>query len=223
MSITEKLQIIAENQQSVYEAGYAAGAQLDADSLFQYITGGAYMFQNAIFPDGYTLVVNIPNIKSDFGQFLSYAKGVKKLVLKGNTANNGLNCGYAFRGDYIEEIDFSEFGNGGLKATYLNGAFGAKKLHTISGELDLSAAVNIGGAFDGAVALQNVRFKPLTIAKSISFRYSSLLTTETIQSILDGLADLTEADTQTLTLHANIVLTEEQTNTITAKNWTLVQ
>lgn len=222
-TIAEKLQLIAENQQNVYDAGYAAGVQLDSDSLFQYVTGAAYMFQNAIFPDGYTLVVNIPNIKADFGQFISYAKGIKKLILKGNTANNGLNCGYAFRGDYIEEVDFSEFGNGGLKATYLHGAFSAKKLHTISGELDLSVAVNIGGAFDNATALQNICFKPLTIAKSIDFRYSNLLTAASVQSIIDGLADLTGSTTQTLTFHRDIALTDDQKSAITAKNWTLVQ
>ena len=49
------------------------------------------------------------------------------------------------------------------------------------------------------------------------------LSDETIQSIIDGLADLTEQTTQTITFYATVgaKLTDEQKATITAKNWTL--
>ena len=54
--------------------------------------------------------------------------------------------------------------------------------------------------------------------------YSRNLTPETIQSIIDGMADLTGATAQTLTFHKDVgaKLTDAQKATITAKNWTLV-
>ena len=45
-----------------------------------------------------------------------------------------------------------------------------------------------------------------------------------MQSIIDGLKDLTGAESQTLTFHSAVgnKLTDTQKATITAKNWTLV-
>jgi hypothetical protein len=50
---------------------------------------------------------------------------------------------------------------------------------------------------------------------------TAVLTAESIQSIIDGLATVTTA--QTLTLNKAIVLTDEQKATINAKGWTLAQ
>lgn len=63
-----------------------------------------------------------------------------------------------------------------------------------------------------------------TIGQSIGLPDSLLLSNESVQSVIDSLADLTGATTQTLTLHADVgaKLTDEQKATITAKNWTLV-
>ena len=69
--------------------------------------------------------------------------------------------------------------------------------------------------------LEYIRFVPSTIGFSISFAQSSVLSDESIQSIIDGLATVTT--TCTLTLHATVKakLTDEQKNAITAKGWTL--
>lgn len=62
-----------------------------------------------------------------------------------------------------------------------------------------------------------------TIGQSLSFAWSSLLTVESVQSIIDHLKDLTGATAQTLTFHADVgaKLTDAQKAAITAKNWTL--
>ena len=90
--------------------------------------------------------------------------------------------------------------------------------------LNLSVATNITNMFMGCSNLKEVRFVANTISKSISFASSPNLSTDTIQSIIDGLADLTDGTAQTLTLHATVggKLTDEQKATITAKNWELV-
>ena len=68
-----------------------------------------------------------------------------------------------------------------------------------------------------------LRFAKQTLKVSIDMSYCYSLDDESIQSILDGLADLTGETAQTITLHADIKskLTNEQTSAITAKNWTI--
>ena len=77
-------------------------------------------------------------------------------------------------------------------------------------------------AFNDCKSLKNVTFEG-TIGKQISFAQSQKLTAESVQNIIDHLADLTGNDTKTLTLNSAVgaKLTDEQKATITAKNWTL--
>ncbi|MBQ8793799.1 MAG: hypothetical protein IJZ63_03525 [Clostridia bacterium] len=102
-----------------------------------------------------------------------------------------------------------------------------RALEVINGQpLNYSAVTNANymNGFSNCGALVEVRIASNTIKLSISFANCSLLSTDTIQSIIDGLADLTGGTAQTLTLHATVgaKLTETQKATITAKNWTLV-
>ena len=87
--------------------------------------------------------------------------------------------------------------------------------------LDATKATNMSYMFDECPALQEVRFVSGTIKVNLSLSASPNLSDESIQSIIDGLATLSKA--QTLTLHATVKakLTEEQIAQITAKNWTL--
>lgn len=63
-----------------------------------------------------------------------------------------------------------------------------------------------------------------TVNTELNFAQSSMLTNESVQSILDHLKDLTGATARTLTFHAIVgaALTDAQKAAITAKNWTLV-
>ncbi len=92
------------------------------------------------------------------------------------------------------------------------------------GQLNLCNAEDVSRMFMSCRGLENVSFVPGSIPISISFGDSYGLTGESIQSIVDGLKDLTGGTTQTLTLHADSggQLTDEQKALITAKNWTLV-
>ena len=71
-------------------------------------------------------------------------------------------------------------------------------------------------------SLKNVTIEG-TIGTDCVIRYSSQLTTESVQSIINALKDLTGATAQTLTFHADVKnkLTQEQRNAIQAKNWIL--
>lgn len=63
-----------------------------------------------------------------------------------------------------------------------------------------------------------------TIGTAMNLKDSSLLSAESVQSVIDALKDLTGATAQTLTFHKDVgaKLTDEQKATITAKNWILV-
>lgn len=115
-------------------------------------------------------------------------------------------------------MDFSE-------CTSFTSVFGnLRSLEIIDGTpLDLRSATNFGLAFNQNKSLKEVRFAPLCIFKNLSISHTTFLSDTSIQSIIDGLADLTDETTQTITFHADVKakLTEEQITTITGKNWTL--
>lgn len=69
-------------------------------------------------------------------------------------------------------------------------------------------------------ALEYVGFDGV-IANSLAIKESPKLNADCINGIIDHLATVTTA--QTLTLHASVVVSEEQKNTIRNKGWTLVQ
>lgn len=147
---------------------------------------------------------------------------------------------YSFAGTVIEYIDYYMDTKKGVE---FGSCFAAtKNLKWIKG-INISNATSIGDMFNGSsieriiepLDLTNVTYKnkwnyapnlsdfrivPESYKLSGGFPYS-VYTSETIQSIIDGLATVTTA--QTLTLHKDVKakLTEEQLATITSKNWNL--
>ena len=92
-------------------------------------------------------------------------------------------------------------------------------VEVIEEPLNVPNVTNYANAFSSHI--KEIRFVSETIKVSISFKSASLLSVESIQSIIDGLATVTTA--QTLTLNSAITLTDEQKATINAKGWTLAQ
>ena len=113
------------------------------------------------------------------------------------------------------------------KVTNWNYTFaGLVALETIDGmPLNFSSSTSgTNTCFNNDENLKSFRVVANSIKVNFSVAHSRALDTDTIQSIIDGLADLTGGTAQTLTLHATVgsKLTDEQKATITAKNWTLV-
>lgn len=98
--------------------------------------------------------------------------------------------------------------------------FSGSAIETIEEPLDISQVTYTANAF-ACTELKEIRFVSDTIKLSLDFGNCSKLSAESIQSIIDGLATVTTA--QTLTLNSAIILTDEQKATITEKGWTLVQ
>lgn len=98
------------------------------------------------------------------------------------------------------------------------------RLTTIDGTpLDFSSSTNNINMFKGCSKLAYIRIVPNTIKSSADFSGSSSWDDESLQSIIDGLADLTGGTAQTLTFATQVKakLTDEQKATITGKNWTI--
>ena len=213
-----------EDNATIDTYGNAIRGISGGENLLQYATSIKEIFQSAIFPNDYELVLNLPNISSGMQNALYNTKGIKKCVFVGNRNNISLDVSYLIRQSSIEVIDFTNFGQGGLKASVFSHAFrNCDKLIEILGELDFSECTSMIAVFDYSPNLKEVRFKKNTIKLNLNLWSNSQLSNESIQSIIDGLADLTGETTQTITFHADVKakLTEEQIATITSKNWTL--
>lgn len=195
------------------------------EDLWQYVDTLTYTFRNTQFPENTELVVNVPNLKGAIEYMIYGAVGVTKLKLKGNTANNPIAVTYPFTSSTLVELDLTEFGEGGIKFSACKGiAYNCVRLKYIRGELDFSSVTgNIDIPFNNDSALIEVRFKAASVYKNIGLPNSSLLSDDSIQSIIDGLADLSGQTAQTLTLHAGVgaKLTEAQKSAASAKNWTI--
>lgn len=220
MSIEEKLSTVAENTPKVYNQGYEDGKN-SVNNPLEYAFVMANVYAGVTFPDGYELTLNIPNV-SELKYTFNNTTGMEKLVIKGNNNGNILDMYSAFRIKTIKTIDLTEFnakiGNGLMTFYYTD------KLYEVLGELDFTECTTTSSMWSGCRNLVTVTPKANTIKISISFADSPKLSDTSIQSIIDGLADLTGGTAQTLTLHKDVgaKLTDAQKATITAKNWTLV-
>lgn len=170
------------------------------------------------------LIVNAPLLADSSSypngvivQMFAFNHGVKKVVL--NLSDGLQKMGGLFSvARALEEavLNFST-----KNVTLFGTTFNGSTVKRIIGSLDFSSATSVNNMFSACVNLEEVTFEPNTLSISISLAESRKLTSESIQSIIDGLATVTTA--QTLTLHADVKakLTQTQLDTISGKNWNL--
>ena len=223
MSIAEKIVSITENVPKVYEAGYEKGKSEGGsggntpDPLYY---AKSIAFNGVVFPDNHQFSINIPNITSLVSCFFK-AVGLNKIILKGNVEGIACDMNQTFRDNFtLVEIDLTEFNTKPTNINYI--CLGDTKLKKISGVFDMSECTKVALPFSNCAALEEVYFAIETIKVSISFANSPKLTSESVQSIIDGLA--TVETEQTLTLHETVssALSEEQFTQILNKNWVVM-
>lgn len=198
----------------------------NADILLSLISG--ISFVGAAFPFE-ELELTIPNFNGANGSISFQASsGLKKIKLITDQTDVSMSMGSMFAtiaattyNDELQVIDLSEFPV--IMTGAVNMCAGNRELKEIIGSLNVSSVKIFSNMFRYCTHLRDVRFVSGTIKYNIGFAQSNLLSDESIQSIIDGLADLTGLETQTLTFHAGVKakLTDEQITTITSKNWTL--
>lgn len=227
MSIADKLTTIAENVQRVYDAGYnvgysegqASGGGGSGDDLWYYTTKLDYTFQDAEFPADTYVVIKTKKVTT-MQQTFQGAKDVVGVTLISDDTTSETYFRQTFREcKSIELLDLTQHSRK-LNANMSYWLYNATALKSVLGALDATNCTDTAYAFV-ACPLEDIEFVPNTIYTDIRFQ-SEYLSDVSIQSIIDGLADLTGGTAKTLTLNGvGATLTDEQKATVSAKNWTL--
>ena len=225
MSIAEKLQTVAENQQKVY----AAGKQEEYDHFWDALQnfGNKKNYAYAFIGMGWTDETFKPkyNIVPTTMGYMFTQCGIVDLV------DCLERCGVVL--DTSQCTSFGWMLSDGCQIKHfplidLSASASFQDGFRYAGKLESGSFVNVkpthtwSNAFANCSSLVDITFSG-TIGKTISFAQSSKLSTASIQSIIDALADLTGETAQTLTFHKDVgaKLTQAQKDTISAKNWTL--
>lgn len=237
MSIAEKLTTIAENVQKVYEAGKSAGGgdydQGYEDGKNSVVEFTRYMTQALAIKRGLLehkdVVINLDRATTLYNLF-NTANVENKYVehITVNCPNKVTRADNAFCAQTPDDTVLKHITlNADISqaTTTINLFRGCKALEIIDGTpLDFSST-NSMNIFNACKSVKEFRVVKNSIKLSFAAYYFEDLSVETIQSIIDGLADLTDSDTQTLTVHANVydkIIANGWDTLITAKNWTLV-
>lgn len=191
-------------------------------NLLNYATfANGQIFRDATFPENTRLDIKLNLVSSQnpsLGNQFSYSRNIERVKLDiTNVETKSINMGNAFAScRSLKEVEFV----GDTKCITNSGSifYECILLETIHGVLNFSLGINMVRRCE---RLKNITFAENIIVSSCSFLECGLLSDESIQSIIDGLA--TVETSQTLTLHADVKakLTETQIATITSKNWTL--
>lgn len=91
-----------------------------------------------------------------------------------------------------------------------------------TGALPTASGKNYSNMFTKCTNLIHIEIVPESIKGNLSFANSSKLDSESVANIFNGLADMSEYDTHTLTLHADVNITQAQADVAVAKNWNIV-
>ena len=202
--------------------GGGGGSGTDVAS---YLKDLQYSFTGVDFTGNPNVVLSLLNVPRSCANAFNGSTGVETITLKSPTGS--VPGPTMFSDCSAKMIDLTDFK---IQFTTCSNMFSlCKQLTEIKGELDLSLCTNVSNMFRDAgvptIPLTEVRFKAGTInlATNMWLNQADKLSDASIQSIIDGLADLTGSTAQTLTLHADVKskLTDGQITTITGKNWTL--
>ena len=234
MSIANKLQMIAENEQKVYDAGYnkgkADGRQAEYDrfwDIFQQ-NGNRTSYNYAFF--GYTWTDEIFKPKYDFVLVGNSASGMfhssgitnlKQLLLDAGVKLDTSNCTYllqTFQSSEITHLPEIDARNA-VNTSYMVGS--SCKVHTID-KLLVSETTPLFSTFNGSNYLENIVFEG-TIGQNVDLHWSPL-TAESIESTVAALSDTTSGMTASFKQSAvNAAFTTDEWNALVAAkpNWTI--
>ena len=204
--------------------GFGSGG---GENWLDYVSGMQNMFSGAALPEIVDITVGskMPSFQGSALGAFNNTTGVKQLKWDIGCNTTGFTMDSCFRSCSAEILELPFLAT--TPITTFNRCFqGMSNLREIRTPINASGNPNFNNCFNTsgtAVNTELVMFVPGTIMASISFSYCSKLNDTSIQSIVDGLADLTGGTAQTLTLHATTgaKLTDAQKTAISAKNWTV--
>ena len=191
-------------------------AQIPSFKYLNGVTSYASWYSGANFPANTELTVYVgAKIESSLAMFAS-ATNLKKVKLVGD--NGSCDIEQMFASSSVEEVDFSGltlFQTFGASETFSNCQNLVNVLGVLDGEYNYSS-----WGFENCPKLETVRFKKDSIMCDINIAESPKLTAATVQSIIDGMNEITSG---ALYLHSDVLnkLTEAQKKEITDKGWSV--
>ena len=251
-AVKKKLKAIAENMPLVYEAGKAqggnteeaynqgveAGKQAQNEAFWEVFTtarnsaGKPYVRNNyqwafMLWREENFYPTKDITPKTLYGTFQSFNEYGTPIDLRQRLIDCGVkletqdveSAQAAFSMAYISVLPALDL----RKCTIFNGTFNDSKIGTIEKIIlkDDGSQEMMSNTFKTAT-LKNITFEG-KIGTKVSFAECSLLTAESVQSIIDALLPLEEEVTRTITFHSDISISTEQETEIAGKGWTLVQ
>ena len=234
MSIAEKLTTVAENQQKVFDAGKEAGKEAEWKAFWGdlLINGTRTNYNYAFYlPHWVGVLRNHPpayDMKPTTATYMfqGWNTSSKTFDLVALLEEWGITLDFSnctnFNRIFESNTTNSHVGVMDIrKGTNFTSAFAYSKIETID-KVIVDENLNFSAIFTSYSALKNITFEG-NIGKALNMSACKVLTSASVQSVIDHLKDLTGATTQTLTLHATVgaALTDVQKAAISAKNWTL--
>lgn len=207
----------AEGMEQGFEEGYE---KANAENPAYYMVVKGFQWNQVAFPDGFDFVLRLKNKPDDMNAAIMRTTGIKTVKLICD-AEGTVNMAQLLRESTAEVLDLTSFRPRPSQMSYF--IYLNKKITSILGAIDMSSCTVATIPFGGANALKDVEFVPGTIKISLSFNDCLDLSEASLNSIIDGLADLTGQTAQTLTLRTgtDTRLTDTQKASVTAKNWNL--
>lgn len=207
MSLAQKLTTLGENMPRVFDAGVGY--------VFRHLRYVAGVFYKAAFPSGSELTVEMPDSPENLMEMFRLVSGLRKLrlVLPGDRL---YRLSYLVYYSSVEEVELPE----GLRIKdFSYFACRCENLKRVVGTLNLSESTNNDNCFSGCPALEEVRFVPGSILRSLNLQNSDRLSAESVASLLAGLGEVSQQ--QTLMLHKTVraALGDAQLQTLADKNW----
>lgn len=199
-----------------FERGYGEGVIEGALPTY-YLTTLVKTYQDVVFPEGTELTIRMKQCASCDAAF-RLSKNLRSATLIVETEGVGSWSQLFQQSSQLELVDISRFA---IKPTNIQYAFQATSVKKIIGALDLSSCITTAAMFDKNAPIEDIEFVPETIKVNIDFSRCAFLTADSINSILNGLADLTGSTQQQVAFHSTILrgLTTAQLDIIAAKNW----
>lgn len=161
-------------------------------------------------------VLSIPKVQT-FNNLFYNCKALESIEQFNVSSATNLASLFA-QSNNLKSVDFV---NSTSKVTNFSGLFAGKTVLETAKGLDLSSATNLASMFASCSNLKNITFVENSIKINFNLGSSSLLSDESIQSLINGLATVETA--QNLTIHNDVAtkLTDEQKATISSKNWNI--
>lgn len=193
------------------------------DTALLYASKLSKLYFDAVFPDGYELTVTATRPSTDISELCRHTSGLRKLTLDIPTEEVYNANSFVYQSTSIEEVVLPD----GIKFSTMNYfATNVKTLKRVLGRVDMTNVTNVTSPniYNGCTVLEEVYFMPSTIKMDLNISHTVALIDDSVQSIVDGYADMTGQTSPILRVNLSVgeKMTDAQKAALTAKNVTLV-